>query len=199
MTEAHWFKFAIHPRNAKMYQDMKHQYWWKGLKIDVASFVTKCVICQQVKMEHPQRPSGLLQPLEILDWKGDKITMDFVTELRTLYKNNVIWVIVDQLTKSAHFLLFMTDFPVIKLSKLYIKEVIKLHRVSSSIVSNRDPLFTSRFQISLQRTLGREWILAPLIILRQMGDLRGPFRPQRTCCDVWFLILVVTRMSTYRW
>ena len=66
MMEAHRDKFAILLRSTKMYQDMKCQYWWKGTKRYVTSFLTKCMIYQQVKVE-PQRPSGLLQPLEILE------------------------------------------------------------------------------------------------------------------------------------
>ena len=64
MIEAHKSKFVVHPGSTKMYQDLKRQYWWEGMKKDVASFVAKCIVCQQVKAEH-QRPSGLLQPLPI--------------------------------------------------------------------------------------------------------------------------------------
>ena len=109
------------------------------MKKDIAAFVTKCMICQQVKAEH-QRPSGLLQPLEVPEWKWDKITMDFVTRLLTMFnKNNAIWVIVDRLTKFAHIILFRTDFSLEKLTKLYIRDVVKLHRVPTSIVLDRDP------------------------------------------------------------
>ena len=80
LIEAHKSKFAIHPGSTKMYQDLKRQYWWEGMKRDVSSFVAKCIICQQVKAKH-QRPSGLLQPLHIPKWKRDKITMDFVTDI----------------------------------------------------------------------------------------------------------------------
>ena len=143
MTEAHRSKFAIHPGSTKMYRDMKRHYWWKGMKRDVASFVARCMICQQVKAEH-QRPPGLLQPLEVPEWKWDKITMDFVTGLpTTFHKNNVVWVIVDRLTKSAHFIPIRMDFSLAKLTKLYIKEIVRLHGVPSSIMSDRDPRFTS--------------------------------------------------------
>ena len=70
--------------------------------------------------------------------------MDFMTELPTTFgKHNAIWVIVDRLTKSAHFIPIKTDFSLAKLSKLYIRKVVKLHGIPSSIVSNRDPRFTS--------------------------------------------------------
>ena len=98
MTKAHRSKFAIHPGSIKMYQDMRWQCWWKGMKRHVASFVAKCMICQQVKDQH-QRSSRLLHLLEMPEWKRDKITMNFVTRLsKTFHKNNIPWVIVDQLS-----------------------------------------------------------------------------------------------------
>ena len=88
-----------------MYKDLRQNYWWSGMKRDITQFVARCLVCQQVKAEH-QRPAGFLQPLSIPEWKWEHITMDFVTGLpRTLGGNNAIWVIVDLLTKSAHFLL----------------------------------------------------------------------------------------------
>ena len=103
------------------------------MKRDVASFVVKCMICLQVKVKK-QRPLGLLQPLEVPKWKWDKITMDFVTRLwTTFHKNNVILVIMDQLTKTTHFIPIKMDFSLAKLTKLYVREVVRLHRVPSSI------------------------------------------------------------------
>ncbi|GKF36897.1 retrotransposon protein, putative, ty3-gypsy subclass, partial [Tanacetum coccineum] len=87
-----------------MYRDLKQYFWWNDMKQDVATFVSKCMTCQQVKIEH-QRASGLLQLLEIPMWKWDEISMDFVTGLPTTQKrHDAIWVVVDRLTKSAHFL-----------------------------------------------------------------------------------------------
>nr|GFC72163.1 hypothetical protein [Tanacetum cinerariifolium] len=82
------------------------------MKRDVAMFVSKCLICQQVKIEH-QRASGLLQPLDIPVWKWDEISMDFVTGLlQTQRRHETIWVVVDRLTKSAHFLPIRKDYSV---------------------------------------------------------------------------------------
>ncbi|XP_071921887.1 uncharacterized protein [Coffea arabica] len=80
LEESHRSKYIIHPGGNKMCHDVKELYWWDGLKKDVAEIVQKCLICQQVKVEH-QKPSGLLQPLEIPEWKREHITMDFVTGL----------------------------------------------------------------------------------------------------------------------
>ena len=80
------------------------------MKRHVGDFVRRCFTCQQVKAEH-QKPAGLLQPLEVAEWKWKHNTMDFVTHLpRTQQKHDAVWVIVDQLTKSAHFLAVRMTF-----------------------------------------------------------------------------------------
>ena len=107
-----------------------------------------------VKVEH-QRPAGSLQPLFIPEWKWEHITIDFVTRLpRTLGGNNTIWVIVDRLTKSAHFLQMKINFLMYHLTSSYVKEIVRMHSVPVSLVSDRDPRFTSRFWHSLQKALG---------------------------------------------
>nr|GFC12291.1 putative gypsy-type retrotransposon polyprotein [Tanacetum cinerariifolium] len=84
-----------------MYHDLKQYFWWSGMKRDVATYVSKCLICQQVKIEH-QRASGLLQQLDIPVWKWDEISMDFVTGLpQTQRRHDAIWVVVDRLTKKC--------------------------------------------------------------------------------------------------
>ena len=81
--------------------------------------------------------------------------MDFVTRLsRTRRQHDSIWVIVDRLTKSAHFLPISHDGPLDKLAQLYVEEIVRLHGVPISIVSDRDPRFTSRFWSTLQDTMG---------------------------------------------
>nr|GEU91150.1 retrotransposon protein, putative, Ty3-gypsy subclass [Tanacetum cinerariifolium] len=99
LTEAHSSPFSVHPGSTKMYRDLKQHFWWSGMKRDVATFVSRCLICQQVKLEY-QRASGLLQLLDIPIWKWDEISMDFVTGLpRTQRRHDAIWVVVDRLTK----------------------------------------------------------------------------------------------------
>ncbi|KAL5838964.1 hypothetical protein ACOSQ4_011572 [Xanthoceras sorbifolium] len=156
LAEAHKSKFVVHPGSTKMYHDLKRQYWWIGMKREVAEFVAKCMVCQQVKAEH-QRPSGLLQPLPIPEWKWDKISMDFVTGLPlTPQRYDAIWVIVDRLTKTAHFIPIRKDYKLNKLARLYVENIVRLHGVPSSIISDRDPRFTSRFWRALQTALGTE-------------------------------------------
>ena len=137
-----------------MYRDLKEYYWWPNMKKEIAEYVSRCGICQQVKIEH-QRPAGKLQPLPIPEWKWENIAMDFVTGLpKEKRGNEAIWVVVDRLMKSALFLPTKMTDPVDKLAKLYVNEVIRLHGVPLSIVSNWDPRFTSRLWSRLQRALG---------------------------------------------
>ncbi|GKD20742.1 putative reverse transcriptase domain-containing protein [Tanacetum coccineum] len=104
-----------------MYQDVKKLYWWPNMKADIAMYVSKCLTCARVKAEH-QRPSGLLVQPEIPEWKWDNITMDFITKLpRSSQGFDTIWVIVDRLTKSAHFLPIRENDPLDKLARSFQK------------------------------------------------------------------------------
>ena len=138
LDEAHKSKLTIHPGSTKMYQDLKRTYRWRMMKRDIATYVSKCLTCQRVKIEH-QRPAGLLQPLPIPEWKWENITMDFLMGLpRTQRKHDAVWIIVDRLTKSAHFLPMKSTDSLETLAKLYINEIVRLHGVPVSIVSDRD-------------------------------------------------------------
>ena len=134
LREFHCSRFAVHPSGTKMYQDLCLQYYWSGMKRHVGDFVRLCLMCQQVKVEH-QRPAGLLQPLEVAEWKWEHVTMDFVTHLlRTRQGHDAVWVIFDQLTKSAHFLAVRMTFTLESFYRLYIREIDRLHGVLVSIV-----------------------------------------------------------------
>ena len=123
------------------------------MKREIAEYVSRCLVCQKVKAER-QLPKGVLQSLPIPVWKWDNISMDFVMGLpRTSKGNNAIWVIVDRLTKTAHFIPIKEDFSLDQLARIYIKEVVRLHGVPTSIVSDRDPRFTSNFWKGLQKAL----------------------------------------------
>ena len=99
--EFHYSRFSVHPSGTKMYQDLSHQYYWSGMKQHVADFVQWCLTCQQVKAKH-QKPTGLLQPLEVAEWKWEHVTMDFVTHLpRTRRRHDAVWVIVGTLSSGV--------------------------------------------------------------------------------------------------
>ena len=145
LAHAHRARYTIHPGITKMYQDLKRQFWWGRMKRDIDQYVENCEICPQVKVEH-HKHVGLLQPLPILEWKWDHITMDFMVGLpRTISKKNRVWAIVDHLTKLAHFLAMKTTNSMNSFAKLYIQEIMRLHGMPLSIVSDRDPKFTSQF------------------------------------------------------
>ncbi|GJX08987.1 putative reverse transcriptase domain-containing protein [Tanacetum coccineum] len=145
MHESHKSKYSIHPGSEKMYQDMKKLYWWPNMKADIATYVSKCLTCARVKAEH-QRPSGLLVQPEIPEWKWDNITMDFITKLpKSSQGFDTIWVIVDRLTKSAHFLPIRENDPLDKLARLYLNRIVARHGIPVSIICDRDGRFTSNF------------------------------------------------------
>ncbi|XP_069146951.1 uncharacterized protein [Solanum lycopersicum] len=121
-----------------MYRDLKQHFWWNRMKCDIVDFVAQCPNCQQVKYEH-QRPRGTLQKMPIPEWKWERIATDFVVCLpKILGKFDSIWVIVDRLTKSAHFIPVKVTYNAEKLARLYISEIVQLHGVQLSILSDRD-------------------------------------------------------------
>ncbi|GJX91987.1 putative reverse transcriptase domain-containing protein [Tanacetum coccineum] len=125
MHESHKSKYSIHLGSDKMYQDLKQLYWWPNMKANIATYVSKCLTCAKVKAEH-QKPFGLLVQPEIPEWKWEKITMDFVTKLpKTANGYDTIWVIVDRLTKSAHFLPMRENDPMERFTSLFWKALNK--------------------------------------------------------------------------
>ena len=119
------------------------------MKKEITKFVYACLTCQKSKIEH-QKPMGLMQPLSIPEWKRGSVSMDFVSGLpKTAKDSDSIWVIVDRLTKSAHFLPMKINHPMEKLAKMYIDGIVILHGIPSSIVSDRDPRFTLKFWMGL--------------------------------------------------
>ncbi|GJY73594.1 putative reverse transcriptase domain-containing protein [Tanacetum coccineum] len=145
MHESYKSKYSVHPGSDKMYQDLKKLYWWPNMKAIIVEYVGKCLTCSRVKAEC-QKLSGLLVQPEIPMWKWERITMDFITKLtKTLNKHDTIWVIIDHLTKSAHFIPTRETDSMETLTRLYIKEIVSRHGVPISIILDHDSHFTSRF------------------------------------------------------
>jgi hypothetical protein len=110
LDEAHKSKFSIHPGSTKMYQDLKQKFWWSNMNVDIAKYVAECDTCHRMKASH-LKLAGVLQPLSIPMWKWDEISMDFIVGLTlTARKKDSIWVIVDRLTKTAHFIAVHTTY-----------------------------------------------------------------------------------------
>nr|GEV72152.1 hypothetical protein [Tanacetum cinerariifolium] len=125
MDESHKSKYFIHPGSKKMYQDMKKLYWWPNMKAGIATY------------------------------KWDNITMDFITKLpKSSQGFDTIWVIVDRLTKSAHFLPIRENDPLDELARLYLNRIVARQGIHVSIICDRDGRFTSNFWKSFQKDLG---------------------------------------------
>ena len=126
------------------------------MKRHVGDFVRRCLTCQQVKAEH-HKPIGLLQPLEVAEWKWEHVTMDFVTHFpRAQQRHDAVWVIVDRFTKSTNFLVVQMTFTLEEFCRLYIREIFRLHGVPVFIVSDRDPRFTAHCWKSFQKAMGTQ-------------------------------------------
>jgi hypothetical protein len=112
LDEAHTWRYFIHPGRTKMYHDLRQQLWWTRVKRGATRCVSECDTCWKVKADY-MKPGGLLQPLSIPEWKWDDISMDFIVGLpQTVRKFELIWVIVDRLSKSAHFIPVHTNYNV---------------------------------------------------------------------------------------
>ena len=145
LQEAHESPISIHPGSTKMYQDLRSRFWWTRMKREVAKYVSECDVCRRVKAEH-QRPAGTLRPIAVPEWKWDEVGMDFITGFPKSQKgNNAIWVVIDRLSKVAHFLPVRDDIRASQLADLYMARIVPLHGVPLRIISDRGSLFVSRF------------------------------------------------------
>lgn len=154
MNEAHNSLLSIHLGSSKMYHDLKSSYWWTRMKHEITQFVNECDVCRRVKAEH-QRPAGLLQPLAIPEWRFDHIEMDFVTGFPKSKKGkDAIFVVIDKVTKVAHFLSVKESITAAQLAELYTSRVVSLHGIPQLITSDRGSIFTFRFWDSFQQAMG---------------------------------------------
>ncbi|KAJ9560610.1 LOW QUALITY PROTEIN: hypothetical protein OSB04_005770, partial [Centaurea solstitialis] len=148
LDEAHKSKFSIHPGATKMYRDLRTDYWWPDMKRDAAKYVEKCLTCLRVKAK-------CLTCLSIPEWKWEHVTMDLVTGLpKTVRKHDAIWVVVDRLTKSGHFIAIREASSSEVLADIYVREIVARHGVPVTMISDRDVRFTSRFWSRFHEELG---------------------------------------------
>jgi hypothetical protein len=145
LDEAHLSKFSMHPGSTKMYHDLKPLYWWTRMKREIAQYVSECDTCQRIKASH-LKSAGALQALSIPSWKWDDISMDFIVGLPNISRHHdSIWVIVDRLTKVAHFLLVHTTDKAQKYAEMYIDRIMCLLELPHTIVSDRGAQFVAGF------------------------------------------------------
>jgi hypothetical protein len=158
LDEAHTSRYSIHPGSTKMYHDLRQQFWWTRMKREAALYISKCDTCRKVKADY-MKPRGLLQLLSIPKSKWDNISMDFIVGLPMMgHKFDSIWVIVDRLSKSAHFIPVNTNFNVQKYAGIYVAHVLCLHGVLKMIISNRGSQFVAHFWEQLHASLGTRLI-----------------------------------------
>jgi hypothetical protein len=158
LDEAHLSKFSMHPGSNKMYHDLRSLYWWTRMKREIAKYISECDTCQRIKASH-LKTAGPLQPLPIPSWKWEGICMDFIVGLpNTSMHHDSIWVIVDRLTKTAHFLLVHTTHKAEKYAEIYVDQIVRLHGIPKTIISDRGALFVARFWEKLQESLGTQVI-----------------------------------------
>jgi hypothetical protein len=134
LDKAHLSQYSIHPGSTKMYQDLKQHYSWTKMKVEIARYVVRCDTYRRVKAVH-MKTAGPLQSLPIPTWKWEDISMDFIVGLpRTAKGFDSTWVIIDRLTKIAHFLPVKTYYPVITYAQIYIARILSLHGIPKTIV-----------------------------------------------------------------
>jgi hypothetical protein len=142
LNEAHRAVYMAHPGVTKMRVDLKPLFFWKGMKADIVNYVARCLECQQVKAEH-RHPAGLLQPHAIPESKWEVISMDFIVGFPlTARRHDSIFVVVDTLTKSAHFIPVRMTYQAPDIARVFISEIVRLHGVPKRIISDRGSVFT---------------------------------------------------------
>jgi transposase InsO family protein len=155
LLELHTSPVGGHSGFLKTYHRVKKDFFWDGLKTDVQRFVAECLVCQQNKVETIKTP-GLLQPLSIPSQRWEEVSMDFITGLPKSEGKSVIMVIVDRLTKYAHFCALSHPFKASTVATAFMETVQKLHGSPKIIVSDRDPIFTGHFWTELFSCLGTQ-------------------------------------------
>jgi hypothetical protein len=181
LDEAHLSKFSMHPGSNKMYYDLRSLYWWTRMKREIAKYVSECDTCQRVKASH-LKVAGTLQPLPVPSWKWEEICMGFIVGLpNTSRHHDSIWVIVDRLAKTVHFLPVHTTHRAEKYAEIYIDQIVRLHGIPRTIVSDRGAPFVARFWEQLQESLGTHVIRSSAYHPQKMVKQKGWIRFWKTC------------------
>jgi hypothetical protein len=186
MDEAHYSRYSIHLGTNKMYQDLKKNFWWTRMKREIAKYVLECDTYQRIKADH-LRPARNLQPLSVPKWKWENICMYFIVGLpRTSRGYNLIWVIVDRLTKSAHFIPIATTYRVGQYAKLYISHIVCYHGIPKTIISDRGSIFIAHFWEQLYEYLGTHLIRSSAYHPRQMDRWSESIKSSKICSVLMF-------------
>ena len=153
MTEYHNSVVGAHSGFFRTFKRIAALVYWEGMRQDILRFVAACETCQQNKYQALSL-AGLLQPLPIPTQVWSDISMDFIEGLPRAQGKNAILVVVDRLTKYAHFIPISHPFTAKDIADLFVKEVVKLHGFPNTIISDRDKIFLSQFWRELFKSAG---------------------------------------------
>ena len=172
MDEIHQAPYSGHPIYQKTIATARKQCFWPGMKKDMDEYISECMKCQHVKVEH-QHPTSLLQPFRVLEWKWEAISMYFIIGLpMRMRQHDSIMVVVDKLTKESHFIPVNSTYKYDSIANIFMKEIFRLHGLPKAIISVRETKFISKFWKGLFADLGTKLNLALPTILRLMGKQR---------------------------
>jgi hypothetical protein len=142
LSEVHRAVYMAHPGVTKMRENLKPLFLWKGMKADIVNYVARCLECQQVKAEH-RHLARLLQPHTILESKWEVISMDFIVGLPLMERiHDLIFVVVETLKKSAHFIHVHTTYQALDIARVFISEIVRLHGMPKRIIFDGGSMFT---------------------------------------------------------
>jgi hypothetical protein len=156
LSKAHTAMYTAHPGVRKMREDLKPLFFWKGMKVDIVSYMARCLECQQAKDEH-KNLAGLLQPHAIPESKWEVISMEFIVGFSLMTRrHDSTFMVVDTLTNIAHFINVCTTYQAPEIERVFICEILRLYVVPKRIISYRGLMFTGRFWTSFREALGRQ-------------------------------------------
>lgn len=189
LHESHASPIGGHSDIARTYAQVASQFFWPHMRADVKTFVTQCMICQQAKHSH-LLPAGLLQPLPIPTQIWDDMAMDFIVGLPPSNGFTVILVVIDRLSKYAHFLPLKSSFTSQQVAEKFFEGVVKLHGLPASIVSNRDRVFTSSFWKQLFKLQGTTLRMSSSYHPQSDGQSEALNKCLKCICNVMYLIIL---------
>ncbi len=188
---------AGHPGITKTCESVYRYYWWPGMKQYITDYVLSCDSCQRNKASN-RVPAGLLQPLPIPARRWESISMDFITQLpRTLTGYDAIWVVVDRLSKYAHFVPTTTDISAEEPAQLFKDKIFYVHGMPLNIITDRGSVFTSQFTQELLRCIGTHSIKSTAYHPQTgMGKLRELTVCWKICCDIMLVLHMMIGINT---
>ena len=160
LQEFHGTRIEWHSGYYCTYRRLAANLYWVGMSSTVQRFVQECEICQQSKSSI-LAPRGLLQPLDIPDIIWEQVSMDFISGLPKSRGHDAILVVVDRLSKYNHFILLKHPYIAQHIVEVFMKEIVRLHRIPKSILSDCDPLFMRKFWQEIFHRLTYELIISP--------------------------------------